>query len=191
MGIRSFLAFELPEEIKNTVSFIYNGLKSYSLDIKWVKEENIHLTVVFMGNINEKNLISIEEVVKESCDKYAPFTIRAKGIGIFSSIRKPRVLWIGIEGDIERMGNFRNRLQKKLKSFGIKEETRKFSPHLTLGRFKKGFNKTDKLIKLMPKFQEIVSSSVILKELTLFKSDLKPEGAIYTKLNSWPLQGKK
>lgn len=191
MAIRSFLAFDLPKEIRKTVSLIYRGIKASSLDVRWVKEENIHLTVIFMGNVDEKDIDPIGKVVEKACKKYGPFMIRAKGAGIFSNLKNPKVLWIGVEGDIERMGHFRSRLQKELKPFGIKEENRKFSPHITIGRFRKGFNEKDKLKELLAKFNEITSPDALLKELVLFKSELRPEGALYTKINSWLLQGKK
>ncbi len=191
MAIRSFLAFEIPDEIKETVLSIYKGLKESELDIRWVREENIHLTVVFMGNVQEKDIDAIEKEVKKVCSKYAPFRIKVKGAGVFSNLRNARVLWIGVKGDIERMSYFRNSLQKKLKPFGIKEESRSFSPHLTVGRFRKGFNDPKRLKELIEKFKDIESSEVILKELSLFKSDLRPDGAVYTKLNSWPINGKK
>jgi len=191
MVIRSFLAFEIPEEIKETVFFIYKGLKSSSLDVRWVKRENIHLTVVFMGNVKESDIESIGRAVEKTCNKYAPFKIRIKGAGVFSSLRNARVLWIGVEGDIERMSYFRDSLQKRLKPFGIKTENRKFSPHITVGRFRKGFNQTSKLKEVIDKFKDVISPETVLKELVLFKSELRPDGAIYTKLNSWPIKGKK
>jgi len=191
MGIRSFLAFEIPEEIKETVSFIYKGLKASSLDVRWVRQENIHLTVIFMGNINESDLGSIERAVEKTCSKYAPFRIKAKGAGVFSSLRNARVLWIGVEGDTERMSYFRDSLQKRLRPFGIKRENKRFSPHLTVGRFKKGFNQTDKLREVIDRFKDVISPEAVLNELVLFKSELRPDGAVYTKLNSWPIKGKK
>lgn len=191
MAIRSFLAFEIPLELRDTVSFIYDGLKASNLDVRWVKEENIHVTVVFMGNVKEEDIDPVSKVLERTCSKYGPFVIRVKGVGVFSSLRNPRVLWIGIEGDIERMRHFRNRLQKELRHFGIKEETKKFSPHLTVGRFKKGFNQSNRLRELIERYRDVTSPKATVKELVLFKSELRPEGAIYTKLNSWPLQGKK
>ncbi len=191
MAIRSFLAFEIPPEIRDTLALIYNGLRETALNVRWVKQENIHITVIFMGNVDEKNIVPMAKVLEKACNKYAPFMIRIKGAGVFSNLRNPRVLWIGVDGDIKRMRYFRDRLQKDLKAFGIKEEKRRFTPHLTVGRFKRGFNQGAKLKELIEKYRDTESDEAMLKELVLFKSELRPEGAIYTKLNSWPLQGKK
>jgi len=189
--IRSFLAFELPDEIKETVFSIYRKFKRSGLDVKWVKEENIHLTVIFMGNVAEKDIEPMGKAIEKACKKYGTFRIKVKGTGVFSSLKDPRVLWIGVKGDVERLSFFRDRLQKELKKFGIKEETRAFIPHITIGRFRKGFSEKEKLKNLLTEFKEVESPEADLKELILFKSELRPEGARYTKLNSWPLLGKK
>jgi 2'-5' RNA ligase len=120
MEIRSFLAFELPEEIRCTVTRVSTEMKKSRLDVRWVKVENIHLTVIFIGNIAEDLLDEMDSAVREVCQVFGPFSIAVKNAGVFSNRRNPRVLWIGLDGDIERMSLFRDTLQKNLKPFGIK-----------------------------------------------------------------------
>ncbi len=189
MEIRSFLAFELPEEIKGIVTRVSSEMKKSPLDVRWVKVNNIHLTVIFIGNISEDHLDGMDTVVRDVCHDHRPFHISLKGAGVFSSRRNPRVLWIGLDGDIERMSFFRNALQKNLRPFGIKEEKRRFNPHLTLGRFRKGAKSGAHLDALLLKYRDLTSPVRPLSELVLFKSDLKTGGAVYTKLNAWPLVG--
>lgn len=191
MEIRSFLAFELPEEIKKIIFHVSEEAKKFPLDVRWVKASNIHLTMVFMGNILMEHLEGISEAVSKACKMYGPFNISLKGMGAFSNRRNPRVLWVGLEGDIERMSYFRGTLQKSLKSFGVKEEKRQFNPHLTLGRFRKGSRPSEHLDDLLSRYQDLTSPVSTLEELVLFKSDLNPKGAAYTKLNIWPLLGKR
>ena len=191
MEIRSFLAFELPEEIKKIIFHVSEEAKKFPLDVRWVKASNIHLTMVFMGNILMEHLEGISEAVSKACKMYGPFNISLKGMGVFSNRRNPRVLWVGLEGDIERMSYFRGTLQKSLKSFGVKEEKRQFNPHLTLGRFRKGSRPSEHLDDLLSRYQDLTSPVSTLEELVLFKSDLNPKGAAYTKLNIWPLLGKR
>ena len=190
MKIRSFLAFELSREIKEIISSISEDIKRFPLDVRWVNASNIHLTMVFMGNVLSEHLEGIDGEVSRVCKRYGPFNVSLKSIGVFSNKRNPRVMWIGIEGDIERMSYFRNALQKKLKPFGVKEEKRRFNPHLTLGRFRKFSGPSGYLDDLLSKYHDLVSSAYTLEELILFKSDLSPKGAVYTKLNTWPLLGK-
>ena len=185
--IRSFLAFELPEEFKRIISRASGEMKKSLPNVRWVKLDNIHLTVVFIGEMAEEQLAPMGKSVSEACWEHVPFNIAINGAGVFSSRRNPRVLWIGLDGDIERMAAFRNTLQKKLKPFGIKEEKRPFNPHLTLGRFRKGAEPDVHLDDLLLKYKDLTSPACALRELALFKSDLKPGGAVYTKLNAWPL----
>ena len=190
MEIRSFLAFELPEEIKVIVSKVSGGMRRFPLDVKWIKVDNIHLTVVFMGNISTDNLGEMGEGIHRVCRRYGHFSIALKGAGVFSSRRNPRVLWVGLDGDIERMSYFRDAIQKHLSPFGIREEKRRFNPHLTLGRFRKGVRPGFHLDELLSRYQDLTTGECALEELVLFKSDLRPGGAVYTKVNTWPLLGR-
>lgn len=191
MAIRSFLAFELPVDIKRIIMAVSEDVRQLPLNVRWVNVTNIHLTIVFMGNVQEEQIKPIQDTVKDVCQGYGPFSIAVKGIGVFGSRRNPRVLWIGLDGAIDRMGYFRDDLQKGLKPFGIKEEKRRFKPHLTLGRFRKGAITGAHLDDLLSKYPDLTSPECTIEELILFKSDLKPGGAVYSKLNGWPLTGKR
>jgi len=191
MAIRSFLAFELPVDIKRIIMAVSENVRELPLNVRWLNVTNIHLTIVFMGDVQEEQIKPIQDIVKDVCQGYGPFSIAVKGIGIFGSRRNPRVLWIGLDGAIDRMGYFRDDLQKGLRPFGIKEEKRRFKPHLTLGRFRKGARTGAHLDDLLSKYQDLTSPECIIEELVLFKSDLKPGGAVYSKLNGWPLIGKR
>ena len=190
MKIRSFLAFELPLEIRRIVARVSEELGQTPLDVKWVRVDNIHLTVVFMGNIEMEDIPAIGDGVRKVCLTYGVFDTSLKGIGCFPNKRNPRVLWLGLDGDLERMSHFRDALQEELAPFGIKEEKRRFRPHLTLGRFRK-FRKIDfQGDDLLLKYQDLTSPVCPLTELILLKSDLKRGGAEYMKLEAWPLSGK-
>jgi 2'-5' RNA ligase len=191
MEIRSFLAFELPSEIKEIVSHAHQDMRKTPLDVRWVKPENIHLTIVFMGNIPNEHLQPIADAVGDVCREFGPFEVLLKGTGVFSSRRYPRVLWIGLAGDLERMSDFRDGLQSALLPFGIKQERRRFKPHLTLGRFRKATRPGFHLDEVLSKYRNLTSAVCAVHELILFKSDLKPSGAVYSKLNQWPLSGKR
>jgi RNA 2',3'-cyclic 3'-phosphodiesterase len=189
MAIRSFLAFELPTQIRETLSAISAEGKAALRDIRWVRVANIHLTVVFMGNVAATQIEPIKEVVAGACDDYAPFRIQVSGIGTFGNRRNLRVLWIGLTGDGGRMSVFRDQLQQGLAPFGIEAERRPYKPHLTLARFQKGASAGRALGALLEKYQDVTSPEVLLEELVLFKSDLEPGGAVYTPMGTWPLRG--
>jgi 2'-5' RNA ligase len=189
MGIRSFLAFELPDEIKTIVTRVSGEIRKSSLEVRWVRPEFIHLTVVFMGDIESEQIAPMGESVRAVCSQHSPFTISLKPMGCFPNPRNPRVVWLGIDGDLERMSRFRDDLQHALSPFGIKEEERAFRPHLTLGRLKKPGRRQTDLDQLLAKYKELSSPARTLSELVLFRSDLKPGGAVYTKMVSWLLSG--
>jgi len=189
VGIRSFLAFELPIEMKTTVSEVSRESRSLFKEVRWVDPAKIHLTVVFLGNIAEDQIDPLGRSVAAICREHAPFQIALKGVGYFGSRRHPRVLWMGLNGDIDRMEIFRNALQETLRPYGIKTENRPFRPHLTLGRFKKGERPGTVLDEFIDRYRESSSPAEKLEELCLFKSQLKPGGAIYTRLGAWALVG--
>jgi 2'-5' RNA ligase len=189
MGIRSFLAFELPQDIKQIVTRVSGETRKSSLDVRWVRPEFIHLTVVFMGDIESEQIPPMGESLSAVCSHHSPFRISLKPMGCFPNSRNPRVIWLGIDGDLDRMSRFRDDLQRALSSFGIKEEDRAFRPHLTLGRFKKPGKRQMELEQLLATYRDLSSPACTLSELVLFRSDLKPGGAMYTKILSWPLSG--
>jgi 2'-5' RNA ligase len=189
MEIRSFLAFELPEDIKTIVTRVSGEIRKSSLDVRWVRPESIHLTVVFMGDVRSDQIPSMGESLGAVCANHGSFSISLKPMGCFPNSRNPRVIWLGIDGDLGRMSRFRDDLQAALAPFGIKEEERAFRPHLTLGRFKKPGKRQPELEQLLAKYRDVSSPACILDELGFFRSDLKPGGAVYTKMLSWHLSG--
>ncbi|HUU40963.1 MAG TPA: RNA 2',3'-cyclic phosphodiesterase [Desulfatiglandales bacterium] len=188
MGIRSFLAFEIPLEIREKIETIAKELKNLSLPVRWVRPENIHLTIVFLGSVDQETIDSIKQRAQMVVNGFSTFKIRLNCIGVFPNWRKPRVIWVGLDGDVERLENLRNNLQEKLKSLGFLPEKRPFRAHITLGRFKGPFAGDDKLKWIIDKYHDINSNVNYLNELILFKSDLKPDGPVYAKMAVWPLK---
>jgi 2'-5' RNA ligase len=188
--IRSFLAFELPTDIKKIVAQVSKEIRQLTLNVRWVDVENIHLTIVFMGNINEQEIPHMSQAIEKVCLRYPPFHVSLKSLGAFPNTRRPRVIWLGLQGDTEKMSFFKKALQKHLKPFGIKEEKRSFKPHLTLGRFKNPGPVDSLLDNFIGTYKDLSGPECPLNELILFKSDLKPGGAEYTKLKTWSLSGR-
>jgi len=187
MDIRSFLAFELPPDVKEIISRVSRDLERYTRDVKRVEVKNIHLTLVFLGNVKAEDIGPLGDAVQEVCLGYGPFDVSLKGVGLFPERGNPRVIWLGLHGDIERMSLFKRALEKRLTPFGIKEEGRRYTPHLTLGRFRKSPKRDRSLEEFLLKHQDLTGPLCALDELILFKSDLRPGGPEYTRLGAWPL----
>ncbi len=179
--MRCFIAIELPEAVKSTLSGIEEDLKKSKADVRWVKPDNIHLTLKFFGNIEEKKTEKIIEIMENICNQYAPFTIEIKGMGTFPNIKSPRVLWVGIEGNAT-LKTLQEEIENKMESIGFDREDRAFTAHLTLGRFRSSIEKEGllKAVKLHEK--DTFVGSINVQSLSLIRSDLHPEGARYTKI---------
>jgi 2'-5' RNA ligase len=188
MGIRSFLAFELPFQIKEQVGKISKELQQSHLPVRWVKVENIHLTIVFLGSITEETIAGVKLRAGPIVERFSAFQIRLNGVGVFPNWRRPRVLWIGLDGQVRGLSDLRDELQAALEDLGFKPENRPFRPHLTLGRFKGTVIRAEELKWILDRFHVINSDDDYLKELVLFKSDLRPAGPIYAKMAAWPLK---
>ena len=188
MGIRSFLAFELPPEMGEQIEAVSKELQRLALPVRWVKVHNIHLTIVFLGSVDEDALDAIKEKVPQVVKGLSTIRTRLKGVGAFPNWRRPRVIWVGMNGDIERLSNLRDALQRELEVLGFKPEKRPFRPHLTLGRFKGVIERDEDLKWILDRHHDMSSELYSLNELVLFKSDLKPDGPVYTKMASWPLR---
>ena len=181
--IRTFIGFELPEKIRSFISSIQEDLKFNRLDARWVRPKNIHLTLKFLGNINKDDIQKVGAAIFKSAADYAPISLVAKGIGAFPGINRPRVLWIGIRGQIDVLIQLQKSLDDQLEKIGFSKEKRPFNGHLTLARVKGRINQA-KLINTIKKCGEFESESFIADNIILFKSDLKSTGAVYTKLIS-------
>ena len=187
MGIRSFLAFELPPEIREKIGEVSIELQKLTLPVRWVKVTNIHLTIIFLGYVDEDKIDDIKEKVNLVVQRFSIFKTRLNGIGVFPNWRKPRVIWIGLGEEIERLSTLREELQTGLKVLGFKPEKRPFAPHLTIGRFKGLVDRDEELKSILDRYHDLSGDLQYLNELVLFKSDLKPDGPVYTKMASWPL----
>ena len=188
MGIRSFLAFELPPEIREQIRGVSRELQKLTLPVRWVKVENIHLSIIFLGSVDEAKIDDIKGKANVVVKRFSIFKTRLNGVGVFPDWRRPRVVWISLNGEIERLSNLRDELQTELKVLGFRPEKRPFKPHLTIGRFKGLADRDEELKWVLDRYHDLISDLHSLNELVLFKSDLKPDGPVYTKMASWPLR---
>jgi len=179
--LRSFLAIELPEAILKRIGEVQRVLKSSRADVRWVSPQNIHLTLKFFGNIEESKINSIAQSIEEPARTTSPVWVTVRGIGAFPGLKSPRVIWVGLHDEKKVLVSFQKKLDGELQKIGFQPEDRPFHPHLTLGRMRSSRGK-DELVKEMEKYREEEFGNFQADRVVLFKSDLRPEGAIYTPL---------
>jgi 2'-5' RNA ligase len=184
--IRSFIAIDLPEATRHGLAAVQEQLKQSGAGVRWVKPGSIHLTLKFLGNIHPAQVEDIALAVAQEVRDQPPITLGAAGLGAFPSRRKPRVIWIGMEGEVQRLNGIQARVENALEPLGFVREKRPFQPHLTIGRVKDR-RKLQALIDAMATLDMEPFNSFDADEIILYKSDLRPTGAIYTKLHRMPL----
>jgi len=154
-------------------------------DVKLVEPKNIHITIKFLGDTDENHINAIEQSMRESVLGVKPFSITLKGTGVFPNQNYLKVIWIGIldEGHIKTISQT---IDSKLVRLGFKKENRGFSPHLTIGRVKTA-KKKDQLLAVISHNKETEFAVQAVQSLCLKKSELTPQGPVYTTLREVPL----
>lgn len=165
---------------------ILDDLKNTNADLKIVEPENVHLTLKFLGEIDEKMIDRIAGVMEESVRELSPFRIKLMGVGAFPSMNYMRVVWIGLK-EAEKLGVIAERLENNLAVLGFRKEKRSFSPHVTVGRIKSQKNK-DVLQNFLKKNVDNDFGEFDVKCIRLKKSVLTPKGPLYSTVKEIFLQ---
>ncbi|MDM8515331.1 RNA 2',3'-cyclic phosphodiesterase [Desulfobacterales bacterium HSG16] len=191
--IRAFIAIKLPESVTSGILDLQKDLKNKGLVIKWVRPENIHLTLKFLGNISLVEVNAAKHAILDTTVNFAPFVLTAAKIGVFATVRKPRILWTGIKGDTKHLVDLQKSLDRQLAVAGFEPEKRPFKAHLTIGRFKKNgrFKKKNDpkmLSDAIMEFEHFESKKFMADRIILFKSELRPSGAVYTEISGQDLE---
>jgi len=184
--IRAFLAVELPEALRDGLAQVQGELKRSRADVRWVAPGNIHLTLKFFGNVPDDEIEALAAAAREVAAETPPLQLKVTFAGAFPSPNAPRVVWLGLGGDLVPLTQLFYRLEKSYAALGYPPEGRAFKAHLTLGRVKSPANR-DKLARLLTKLPPPDWPPFEVKELILFQSVLSPQGSKYTPLKVIPL----
>ncbi|MBI5969434.1 MAG: RNA 2',3'-cyclic phosphodiesterase [Deltaproteobacteria bacterium] len=182
--IRSFIAIEVPQTLQARMGELQRELKRTEADVKWVRPEGIHLTLKFLGSISLEDIEKLTLAITPVVVAWVPFEMKIFSLGCFPSSRNPRVLWLGVDRGGPEVLSLQKAIENKAAEVGFLSETKPFKPHLTLGRVRsaKGMNP---LIQAMEKHKDAEIGSFRVKEVHLFQSELKPSGAVHTKLRAF------
>lgn len=189
--IRSFIAIELPDEVKSGLGRLRNELeRAEHIYVKWVSPEGIHLTLKFLGNIPSAQVAEISRAMKEASQGISPFHLEISGLGVFPNPKQPRVLWVGIGGETAKLSKLQQNIDASLTPFGFIKEERSFMPHLTLARIRQGATLAERKV-----FSDLAMSvnfesryQLDVEYISFMRSQLTPRGAIYTCLSKVKLE---
>lgn len=181
--MRCFLALPLEMQVKNYIYNLQLDLKkSQAFNAKWVKKENLHLTVKFLGEIEKFHLSIIEEVLKPFIATIPKLQFQTGNLGVFPNYKNPRIIWLGLEGKTEALLNLYNKCDEISKALGLPQSNTLFQPHITLARIKniKYFD------YIFLQIKDNDSREIVFDKLVLYESILTPRGPIYTELQKFP-----
>jgi 2'-5' RNA ligase len=179
--IRTFIALELPPSLISSLAKVQEDIQSMGLRAKWVRPGNIHLTLKFLGNINPADIDNIGGAMVDAVGNINTFNLVAEGIGVFPGIKRPRVIWVGLRGQVQSLFAMQRLLEDNLAALGYKKEKRPFKGHLTLGRFKQSVN-PNTIRRVLQEFGNLTIEEFTARRVIFYKSDLKPTGAVYSQL---------
>ncbi len=185
-NIRSFIAIVLNEEAILALRDVQSALrKKPSGQVgRWARPEDTHLTLKFLGDVPATQIPQIVEAMKQACDQHGPFDISLTGLGCFPNMRRPRVVWVGVGGDVAALRRLQQDVEEAMNGLGYPPEERGFSPHLTLARVARNAKPGD-VEALGQEVQRITLGEIAhvhVERVHLMRSDLRPSGAVYTEL---------
>jgi 2'-5' RNA ligase len=188
--IRSFIAIELPTELKQELARLESQLRAGNQPwVKWVKPDSIHLTLKFLGNIATDTTATITRAIKEATRGIEPFHLEVKELGVFPNLKRVRVAWVGINGQVDKLSLLQKRLESQLTPLGFTAESRPFTPHLTLARLGERASPDEQ-----QGFGRLIASTsfeagdIEVRAISLMKSQLTRAGAIYTRISQVELK---
>jgi len=185
-SIRCFIAIELSPDIKQALGRIEAELEKNISGVKWVKPENIHLTLKFLGSIDKETVEGIKKILDDIAGGARPFKIRLSAAGAFPDPSRPRVIWVGIDEGKDESTRLADGIEEKAAALGIEKESRPFHPHLTLARVK--FIKDKDAVKRALPSLKVPQAEMTADKITLFRSTLMGAGPVYTAIHEVSLQ---
>lgn len=185
--IRCFVAIPLPDHIVERIAEVSDQLKRLGIDARFPRPESIHLTLKFLGDVEEFRVSVVLDALERAVSQFEAFEIVIRGTGTFPHLANPRVVWLGVELTVE-LRELQASVEEALTPLGFEIEKRRFSPHLTLARVKSRRMIANLMHFLEDRGQSIEVGSFLADKVILFRSELRSEGAVYRSLGSTALR---
>lgn len=185
--MRLFIAIELPEEIKGAIGALQDRFRASGLGANWTRPEGIHLTLKFLGDVEEKKIDSINAAMEQAAAGTGALRLSVSGAGAFPDVRSPRVVWLGLSGDIGQLSALQADLENAMIRLGFEREARPFTPHLTLARIKFPRPRDD-WQRALAGIGIVGLTAFTADRVSLMQSELHSGGAVYRELRQAELK---
>ncbi len=185
---RCFLAINLSSEATGEILAAMDKWKFLGRHVRWIRPENIHLTMKFLGDISTSKTREVAETMKAICSNTTPFSINLASTGVFPNLRRPRILWVGLDGDIHELSNFRDSIETGLKACGIDQDRKPFIPHVTVARIKGRPPSKEKLSQFIR--SRLAPAATRCTAIHFYSSRLTPSGPVYSLRGVFPFERK-
>lgn len=183
--MRLFIALDLPEQVRKAAAEIIARLKPYGADVKWVRPENLHVTLKFLGEVKPELVSEIGQALEGACVGQGPLELSLSEVGAFPKPSRPKVVWLSMAGQVDELAALAKRVEQARGPLGFEPEARAFKTHLTIGRLRrprKGKPRPSpvELARELAAMDGPHGPEFIADTVALIKSDLRPTGPIYT-----------
>ncbi len=177
--IRAFLAIRVGPAIHSALARLRDELAAIRCDVRWVRVDGLHATLKFLGSVPPEQLEEIQTALAAVGVQHAACEVQVRGMGVFPTLRRPRVVWVGLHG--ERLAPLARAVEEAVAPFGFPPEKRAFQPHITLGRVTgtRGWTRVEEVLKA---HWTDDFGTCWIDEIVAYRSDLRSGGAVYTKL---------
>jgi RNA 2',3'-cyclic 3'-phosphodiesterase len=177
---RTFIALEIDKAIRDRLVALQENLSRAADQVKWVEPENLHVTLLFLGEVDIRDIPSVHRVVADGCAGLSPFSLSVETVGCFPNPRRPRTIWAGVGAGSPEVCALHDTLEPPLLELGCyRREDRKYTPHITLGRVKSD-RPTDRLAATLAKHAAWQCGEQTVREVHIMGSELTPDGPTYT-----------
>lgn len=181
-SVRTFVAVEVADKVRQAALAVIDELGQAGGDVKWVRRENLHLTLQFLGQVPHPQIADVCQAVSAAVTDVEPFELVIRGAGAFPNHRRPRTVWLGVAEGHDELVSVQKRIQKALKKLGFRPEDRAFSPHLTIGRVREGGPELAGLGQRIAERTAVMCGPSTIREVVVFSSELAPGGPTYAAL---------
>ncbi len=186
--MRAFVAIALPEDVRENLVALAERLRAGGVKARWPRPENLHLTLRFLGDVTAAQAEAVARDLAVACAGTAPLRLAVRGTGAFPNVRRPSVVWAGVNGTTEALAHVQQAAESAAQAAGLAPEKKRFHPHVTLGRLRDP-RRAGRLPALLEAERNFAGGEFSAGAVVLYESELRPAGAVYSQVHTIALAG--